>query len=83
MIKVNPRHNGVYEINWEPVKNVNHGTVSYTVKVLEKKDSKIDSLVSIHLKCLFCIKITFTSLSIILSVIKYCLILILYFADFK
>lgn len=51
MIKVNPRHNGVYEINWEPVKNVNHGTVSYTVKVLEK-DGKVDSLVSVLLKYL-------------------------------
>lgn len=51
MIKVNPRHNeGVYEIIWEPVKNVNHGLVSYTVKVLEKEDSKIDSLVSVYLK---------------------------------
>lgn len=55
MIKVNPRHNeGVYEIIWEPVKNVNHGLVSYTVKVLEKEDSKGDSLVSIYYKKLFC-----------------------------
>lgn len=52
LIKVNPKHNeGVYEIIWEPVKNVNHGLVSYTVKVLEKEDSKVDSLVSKHLKC--------------------------------
>lgn len=49
MIKVIPRHNeGVYEIIWEPVKNVNHGLVSYTVKVLEKEDSKLDSLVSVY-----------------------------------
>lgn len=49
MIKVNPRvGDGVYEIIWEPVKNVNHGLVSYTVKVLEK-DIKGDSLVSICL----------------------------------
>lgn len=48
MIKVNPRNNeSVYEIIWEPVKTVNHGLVSYTVKVLEKEDSKVDSLVSI------------------------------------
>lgn len=46
MVKVNPR-DGVYEIIWEPVKNVNHGLVSYTVKVLEKEDIKGDSLVSI------------------------------------
>lgn len=45
MIKVNPRYNeSVYEIIWEPVKTVNHGLVSYTVKVLEKEDSKVDSL---------------------------------------
>ncbi|XP_050056431.1 proto-oncogene tyrosine-protein kinase ROS isoform X5 [Aphis gossypii] len=45
MIKVNPKINeSVYEIIWEPVKTVNHGLVSYTVKVLEKEDSKIDSL---------------------------------------
>ncbi|XP_025412408.1 proto-oncogene tyrosine-protein kinase ROS isoform X3 [Sipha flava] len=43
MIKVNPIA-GVYEIIWEPVKNVNHGLVSYTVKVLEKEDLKGDSL---------------------------------------
>lgn len=50
MIKVNPRYNeSVYEIIWEPVKTVNHGLVSYTVKVLEKEDSKVDSLVSIIL----------------------------------
>jgi len=50
MIKVNPRNNeSVYEIIWEPVKTVNHGLVSYTVKVLEKEDSKVDSLVSIIL----------------------------------
>lgn len=48
MIKVNLRNKeGVYEIIWEPVKNVNHGLVSYTVKVLEKGFSKIDTLVSI------------------------------------
>lgn len=47
MIKVNPSNNdGEYEINWAPVKNVNHGLVSYTVKVLEKEDGKVDSLVS-------------------------------------
>lgn len=45
MIKVNHLNNGsVYEIIWEPVKNVNHGLVSYTVKVLE--NNKADSLVS-------------------------------------
>lgn len=48
MIKVKPKNNkGVYEIIWEPVKNVNHGLVSYTVKVLEKEDGKLDSLVSL------------------------------------
>jgi hypothetical protein len=47
MIKVNPIA-GVYEIIWEPVHNVNHGLVSYTVKVLEKEDLKGDSLVSIY-----------------------------------
>lgn len=49
MIRVNSKNNdGVFEIFWEPVKNVNHGLVSYTVKVLEKEDRKIDSLVSIY-----------------------------------
>lgn len=49
MIKVKPRNNkGVYEIIWEPVKNVNHGLVSYTIKVLEKEDRKLDSLVSFY-----------------------------------
>lgn len=50
MIKVYPRNNeNMYEIIWEPVKTVNHGLVSYTVKVSEKEDSKVDSLVSICL----------------------------------
>lgn len=53
MIKVNPKHNGeVYEIIWEPVKNVNHGMVSYTVKVLENGDGNVNSLVSIHFEYL-------------------------------
>jgi len=48
MIKVNPGNSdGEYEIIWAPVKNVNYGLVSYTVKVLEKEDRKVDSLVSV------------------------------------
>lgn len=49
MIKVKPTNNNnkdMYEIIWEPVKNVNHGLISYTVKVLEKEDRKLDYLVS-------------------------------------
>lgn len=50
MIKVNfKNNNSVYEIMWEPVKNVNHGLVSYTVKVMEKEDKNIDSVVSYSL----------------------------------
>lgn len=48
MIKVKQRTtDGEYEIIWAPVKNVNHGLVSYTVKVLEKEDGKVASLVRI------------------------------------
>lgn len=51
MIKVNHRLNeNMYEIIWEPVQNVNHGLVSYTVKVLHEEDKKVDSRVSISLK---------------------------------
>lgn len=49
MIKVNRKNDeDFYEIIWEPVKNVNHGLVLYTINVLKKKDNKVDSFVSTH-----------------------------------
>lgn len=54
MIKVNPKNDeDLYEIIWEPVKNVNHGLVLYTVKVLKKKDNKVDSFVSINFNLIY------------------------------
>lgn len=51
MIKVNHKLNeSMYEIIWKPVQNVNHGLVSYIVKVLHEEDKKVDSRVSILLK---------------------------------
>lgn len=47
MIKVHSINEEIYEIIWEPVKNVNHGLVSYTVKVLKKENNKVAPLVSI------------------------------------